>query len=233
MEKEIEDLAQRILHEKDADIREQLIGTFIGFKELATKHIIEHILHDDWMVRYRVIKIIATIGVKEKNNFLIIEKALSEEKDDNVRQLMLHCLLNAQVSITTDFSKRVNGEKKLKKIPKFAEEEASKIKELFCEKKIVFREFVLCYGHPEYPSYKEEITFQVMQDQFSAAVEIIKGDFFGINAGSGFSGECPACETDVENVSVCPECELKLELDPGALMEYHPFGDFLAKEMEG
>ena len=227
MKDEIKDLVQKIIEEEDGEIREELREVLVGFGQPAIHAILPFLGSDDWQVRYRLVRIIAQVGIESKQGFLGIENALNIETDEEVKRLMMQTLLGAKVPIVTEFSENVNEKStKLKKIWKFSGEEAEKIKELFTEKKIVFREHVLCCGHPDYPSYAEIVTFEVPEGQFKKAVDIAKS-FFGLGSGSGFTGECPACSTHIENVATCPECELNLEMDPNEIIQYHPFGEFL------
>ena len=227
MKDEIRDLVQKIIEEEDGGIREELRDVLVGFGQPAIHVMLPFLGSDDWQIRYRLVRIIAQIGIGSKESFLGIEEALDLESDDEVKHLMMQTLLGAKVPIVTEFSESVNEKSaKLKKIWKFSGEEAEKIKELFAEKKIVFREHVLCCGHPDYPSYAEIVTFEVLEKQFNEAVGIVKG-FFGLGSGSGFTGECPACNTHIENAATCPECELNLEMDPNEIIQYHPFGEFL------
>ncbi|WP_372371063.1 HEAT repeat domain-containing protein [Candidatus Uabimicrobium sp. HlEnr_7] len=226
MKDDIKDLVQKIIEEEDGEIRSELCEVLVGFKQEAVLAILPCLQNEDWQIRYRMIRIIAQIGVKNKDGFLSVEEAFLVEEDDDVRRMMMQCLLTAQVPIVTDFSGDVKG-KKTKKIWKFAGEEAETIKEMFAEENIIYREHVVCCGHPDYPSYREEVTFEVVEDEFDKAIGILK-DFFGLGSGSGFTGECPACGTEIESAATCPECGLNLEMDPNEVIQYHPFGEFLS-----
>ncbi|BBM88026.1 hypothetical protein [Candidatus Uabimicrobium amorphum] len=227
MKDDIEDLVKKIIEEEDGGIREELREVLVGFGQPAIHAILPFLGSDDWQIRYRLVSTIGQIGIESKQGFLGVEEAINIENDEEVKRVMMQTLLGAKVPIVTEFSESMNEKSaKLKKIWKFSGEEAEKIKELFAEQKIVFREHVLCCGHPDYPSYAEIVTFEVLEKQFAAAVEVVK-DFFGLGSGSGFTGECPACGTHVENATTCPECGLNLEMDPNEIIQYHPFGEFL------
>jgi len=227
MKDDIANLVQRVVEEQDGGVREELCEVLVGFKQQAIHEILPFLVSDDWQIRYRMIRIIAQIGIESKEGFLGVEQAFFAEEDDDVRKMMMQSLLAARVPIVTEFSAKIKEKSpKLQEIWKFSGEEAEKIKELFAEKEIIFRELVLCYGHPDYPSYREEVSFEVLERQLQEAVEIIQG-FFGLGSGSGFTGECPACGIEIENANVCPECGLNLEMDPNEIIKYHPFGEFL------
>ncbi len=124
-----------------------------------------------------------------------------------------------------------NLEGPLVEIPGFSAEESLAIDEIFTENNIPFEKqavtSVSCSG-----CGCEEYAYYVERRSFTPAVELLKEYFMaGIEMESSncFSGECPACGTDLMNVEKCTDCGLTLALDNSQLLEKHSFILFLKR----
>ena len=114
-------------------------------------------------------------------------------------------------------------------IPSFGERDALSVEALFDEGGIEYRRDVLHLGATEIGGH-HAYTFWVPEEQFAAAIEILK-EWFQLRSGKEpVSGVCPACGARVEGVKRCPDCDLNLSGDYSRLESAHPFVRFLMNE---
>ena len=74
----------------------------------------------------------------------------------------------------------------------------------------------------------EEYLFRVPDSFFQITIDLLK-DLLRVGQGaeSGYTGECPACGKDLDNVCECTECGLVLSRDFTEILDKHPFVVFL------
>ncbi|MHC4974300.1 MAG: hypothetical protein ACYTG3_18420 [Planctomycetota bacterium] len=117
---------------------------------------------------------------------------------------------------------------RLLEIPMFSLEEAHSIASLFDEHAIRHERDVLHRGadlHRGYHAY----TFWVREDQFMAAIEVLKEWFHIPPEGADYDGVCPACGAQVVSSPACPECDLNLSGDYSEARHSHAFVQFLKR----
>jgi hypothetical protein len=74
---------------------------------------------------------------------------------------------------------------------------------------------------------RHAFTFRVPEEQFPAAVSVLK-EAFGIRTGTdGASGVCPACGAALADATRCPGCGINVSGDYTGLRPKHPFVRFL------
>jgi len=115
---------------------------------------------------------------------------------------------------------------RLLEIPMFDLKEAHAVASLFDNHGIRHERTVLNLGadlHRGYHAY----TFWVREDQFLAAIGVLK-EWFSIPSEVGnYDGVCPACGAEVVSSPTCPECELNLSGDLSQAQGGHAFVRFL------
>jgi hypothetical protein len=117
---------------------------------------------------------------------------------------------------------------RLLEIPMFTLEEAHSIASVFDNHAIQHERDVLHRGadlHRGYHAY----TFWVREDQFMAAIELLKEWFSIPPEGADYDGACPACGADVVSSPTCPECDLNLSGDYSEARGSHAFVQFLKR----
>lgn len=115
---------------------------------------------------------------------------------------------------------------RLLEIPMFTLKEAHSVEKLLEAHKIQHQRDVLNLGASPYRGY-HAYTFWVREDQFMAAIAVLK-EVFGIPpASADYTGACPACGAKVVRSPACPECDLNLSGDYGEAKSSHPFIQFL------
>ena len=93
---------------------------------------------------------------------------------------------------------------RLIEIPMFTLEEAHSVAGLFNNNAIQYEQGVLHLGAGHTGGY-HGYTFWVREDQFAAAIEVLK-EWFSIPSVA--DGVCPACGAEVVSSPRCPECDL-------------------------
>ena len=117
---------------------------------------------------------------------------------------------------------------RLLEIPMFTLKEAHTVASLFDKNAIQHERTVLHQGadlHRGYHAY----TFWVREDQFMAAIEVLKEWFSIPSEGVDYDGVCPACGAEVVSSPTCPECELNLSGDLSQARGGHAFVRFLRR----
>jgi hypothetical protein len=113
-------------------------------------------------------------------------------------------------------------------IPRFTAEETAEVERIFLENGIDYsRQAVKVQSCS---SCASEYVYHVREDAFHRAVRLLK-DYYHEMAdaasASTFSGQCPACGTEVSVVKECTECGLALTVDLSGTLENHQFFQFL------
>ena len=115
---------------------------------------------------------------------------------------------------------------RLLEIPMFTLEEAHLVARLFDNHAIQHQRDVLHQGaslHRGYHAY----TFWVREDQFMAAIAVLKESFSIPPEATDYDGVCPGCGAQVVSSPTCPECDLNLSGDYGDAKGSHAFIRFL------
>lgn len=114
-------------------------------------------------------------------------------------------------------------------IPSFSLTESEEIGGLLDEAGIAYAQQGIIASVSRYGG-RVEFLFSVPDDQFAAAIGIIKSYYGFLDApAEAVSGTCPACGATVNNAFECPDCGLSLSFDSRDLMKNHPFTVFLEK----
>jgi hypothetical protein len=115
---------------------------------------------------------------------------------------------------------------RLLEIPMFTLEEAHSVAKLLDAHGIQHQRDVLHLGASVYRGY-HAYTFWVREDQFMAAIAVLRESFRIPPASADYTGTCPACGAKVVSSPACPECDLNLSGDYGEAKGPHPFIRFL------
>lgn len=112
-------------------------------------------------------------------------------------------------------------------IPMFDLDESLAIEAIFRHHGIRFAKTVVHLG-ASHTGGRHAYAFRVPEDQFPAAVALLKGHY-GVPEGDPAGLEaCPACGAPVEGAPCCPDCGLNLS-GAGGTDWGHPFFRFLRK----
>jgi hypothetical protein len=115
---------------------------------------------------------------------------------------------------------------RLLEIPMFTLGEAHSVAKILGAHGIQHQRDVLHLGASVYRGY-HAYTFWVREDQFMAAIAVLKEVFSIPPASADYTGVCPACGANVVSSPACPECDLNLSGDYGEAKGTHPFIQFL------
>ena len=118
----------------------------------------------------------------------------------------------------------------MKEIPRFTLEEATDIAGMLAEAGILYKKSGVTTSVTTRGGTTEYLLF-VDNEHLAQAIEIIRS-YYGLIEGGAepFTGNCPACDVEVENATECPECGLALSADPMQAMADHPFCVFLKQQ---
>jgi hypothetical protein len=114
-------------------------------------------------------------------------------------------------------------------IPRFSAEESSSIEDIFEKNSIPYERHAVSVSSCSGCGCSEYV-FHVPEESFEPAVKLLKEYYMdGMDDASAgyFSGECPACGTELSNVQACTDCGLTLAGDYRESLESHPFIKFL------
>jgi hypothetical protein len=111
-------------------------------------------------------------------------------------------------------------------IPMFDFDESLVVESMFDRNGIRWHRDVIHLG-ASVTGGRHAFAFRVPEEQFTAAVAVLK-EAFGIRTGDGgASGTCPACGAALTDASRCPDCGLNVSGDYTGLRPKHPFVRFL------
>ena len=117
---------------------------------------------------------------------------------------------------------------RLLEIPMFTSEEAPFVANLFAKNAIQYELGVIHLGASPEGGYHAH-TFWVREDQFAAAIEVLREWFNIPSEGADYDGVCPACGAEVVSSPTCPECDLNLSGDYSEARGGHAFIQYLRR----
>ena len=116
-------------------------------------------------------------------------------------------------------------------IPRFKAEETADVERIFSETGIDYKRHAVKVQSCSSCGC-DEYVYHVREDSFHEAVRVLKDYYHEMAEAasvSTFSGQCPACGTEVSGVKECTECGLTLSVDLSGTLENHQFFQFLKR----
>lgn len=182
-----------------------------------------------WKLRYRLLKILLKIGIQDLQHLEFLKKQSENEDDEAIFKIIQQILSQAVVKV----EKNTSSEKELSptwiKIPAFDQAEMEELRPFLKEKEISFTEIQLQLEQDNGEDATVRYVLAIAPELFDKTISIIQ-DFLGLNEIWTFTGSCPGCGYECDQVKHCPSCNLKLQSDPLLELSNHPFVLFLYQE---
>ncbi len=211
---------------KDLDNKkwEEEVKPLAAMRSLSHDVFCHLIKSPEQQLRLRVAEVVKNMGIDNKELFQAFSEQREKEDDNLTKSRIEDALYKTYIYKMETFYDHaaLDYTPKFKDIKHFDAVEARDIREILLKETPILTEKLYQYGHPELRGYREEYSFQIQEENFPKALELIKNY---LNLGESSIEECPACLSPVQGAEECPDCGLYLG---GGEDVEHPFVNFLS-----